>query len=239
MKYIIANFKLNGQKEDIANYCNSLNSIINLPQNMIVCVPSIYTMQAANLLVGNNICVGLQNISEYTSGAYTGEISAKMALDCGAKYTLIGHSERRNIFGESNVQINNKMLSALDAGVKVVLCIGEKAEEKQQFENIVAKQIETAFKNIDKFENIIVAYEPVWAIGTGVKPSTQDIRSAIKYIKQFIYKTYKANVKVLYGGSVNSKNSSDILHIDEVDGVLVGGASLDAQEFVNIYNSQF
>lgn len=237
MKYIVANFKLNGNNGFINDYLKHINKLVKKPTNMLIALPSPY-LYMANAFAKNNIMVGSQNISEYTSGAYTGEVSASMVADLGASFTLIGHSERRNVFGEEFCQISNKIQVATKAGLKVILCVGEKLEDKSKYKSVIGAQLKSALTNAD-LSNIIIAYEPVWAIGTGKVATLNDIVKVHKYIKDYIQKNYGVNMPVLYGGSVKASNSKDILSLDVVDGVLVGGASLKPDEFNCIYKSQF
>lgn len=237
MKYIVANFKLNGDSQFLKQYCTDINNFVNNPQNMLISLPSAY-LHFAEHFARNSIAVGAQNISEYTSGAYTGEISANMVVDLGATFTIIGHSERRHIFGETNQQIANKIQVALNSGLKVILCVGEKLEDKENYKTIIANQLQSALENVD-LGNIIIAYEPVWAIGTGEVATTEDIIRVHDFIKQYVLQHFNKNVAVLYGGSVKPSNSAEILALNQVDGVLVGGASLKAKEFSDIYKSQF
>ena len=237
MKYIVANFKLNGNSQFIADYCKDINTCVNNPRNLLIALPSPYLF-CASKFAKNNIGVGAQNISEYTTGAYTGEVSALMAKDMGASFTLIGHSERRNVFFETNEQIAKKVEVALKNNLKVILCVGEKLDEKSKYKSVIAQQLKTALKNVD-LSNVIIAYEPVWAIGTGKVATLNDIKKVHSYIKDFTAKNFGTSLPVLYGGSVKASNSGQILKLAEVDGVLVGGASLKANEFAQIYNSQF
>ena len=236
MKYIVANFKLNGSIEFIKNYCKDINNIVNNPNNMWIALPNVY-LNFAKDFAKNNIVIGAQNISAYNSGAYTGEVSAQMAKDVGAQFTLIGHSERRHIFGESNEQIAKKIQLATQNNLKVILCVGEKLEEKAKYKSVIASQLKLALQNAD-LSNIIIAYEPVWAIGTGKVATIKDIIKVHDYIKGYLQKYFGTELPVLYGGSVKASNSKEILSLSQVDGVLVGGASLKAEEFAKIYFSQ-
>jgi triosephosphate isomerase len=194
-----------------------------------------------NTLSNNNVWIGAQNVSEYTSGAYTGEISANMLTDSCIKFCLVGHSERRHIFGETNEQTNLKIVRLLENNITPLLCIGETLDEFNDNAtfDILAEQIKFAFDKLDstQLQKIILAYEPVWAIGTGRTPTIQDIERTITFIKDYVSENYKISPAVLYGGSVNTTNSADILDIPCVDGALIGGASLDAQKFNDIANS--
>ena len=237
MKYIVANFKLNGDTQFISDYSKNLNRLVRKPKNMMVTLPYVY-LNSVKLFSKNGIVIGSQNVSEYDTGAYTGEVSAKMVADIGAKFAIIGHSERRHIFGETNEQIAQKVKQAQKNNLQVILCVGEKLEDKTKYKSVISAQLKTALQGVD-LSNIIIAYEPVWAIGTGEVATLKDIIKVHKFIKEFINKNYEADMPVLYGGSVKPSNSSDILKLNIVDGVLVGGASLNPQSFVDIYNSQF
>lgn len=237
MKYIVANFKLNGDLQFIKNYAADLNLQVNKPTNMMIALPNVY-LHLKKHFVKNSILIGAQNVSEYQKGAYTGEVSAKMLSDIGADFVIIGHSERRHVFGETNEQIAAKVKIALQNGLKVILCVGEQLEEKNKYRFVISEQLKTALKDVD-LSNVIVAYEPVWAIGTGKVATTKDIIKVHDYIKQLVNKKFNYNVPVLYGGSVKPNNSAEILALSQVDGVLVGGASLNAEEFSKIYLSQF
>ena len=237
MKYIAANFKLNGDLQFIEDYSKKLNKLIKKPTNMLIALPFIY-LNNAKALSKNGVLVGAQNLSEYEAGAYTGEISAKMIADVGAQFVLVGHSERRHVFGETNEQIAQKIKQAIKNNLKVVLCVGEKLEDKSKYKSVIAAQLKSALAGVN-LSNIIIAYEPVWAIGTGKVATTKDIVKVHSFIKEFVLKNYSVNLPVLYGGSVKPANSAEILKLDVVDGVLVGGASLKPADFVDIYNSQF
>lgn len=237
MKYIVANFKLNGSKQFIDDYCKDINKLVNKPANLLIALPSVY-LHFANDFAKNNIQIGAQNISEYACGAYTGEVSANMVKDMGATFTLIGHSERRNVFGENLETIAKKVKLATQNNLKVILCVGEKLEDKAKYKSVISGQLKSALNQAD-LSNIIIAYEPIWAIGTGKVATTKDIVKVHSYIKDYVLKNYSTNIKVLYGGSVKASNSAEILSLKEVDGVLVGGACLKADEFSKIYFSQF
>ena len=237
MKYIAANFKLNGDLQFIEDYSKKLNKLIKKPTNMLIALPFVY-LNNAKSLSKNGVLVGAQNLSEYESGAYTGEISAKMIADVGAQFVLVGHSERRHVFGETNQQIAQKIKQAIKNNLKVILCVGEKLEDKTKYKSVISAQLKSALEGVD-LSNVIIAYEPVWAIGTGEVATTKDIIKVHFFIKEFVKKNYSVNLPVLYGGSVKPANSAEILKLDVVDGVLVGGASLKPADFVDIYNSQF
>ena len=182
-------------------------------------------------LKDSRIEVGAQNCHENENyGAFTGSINSKMLKDVGAKHVIIGHSENRQ-HGESNKKINNKIKSALKSGLKVIFCIGETLQEKKKKKTyqILKNQIKTGLDKVKNKKNIIIAYEPVWSIGTGLIPKSNELIKIITFIK----KKYK-NLKVLYGGSVNSKNINELKLIENIDGFLIGGSSQDAKKFIDI-----
>ena len=191
---------------------------IKTKNTVILCPPYIY------LKKGENYILGAQNCFYENEGAYTGEISPKMLKDLGCKYVIIGHSERRNILNETDLEINKKFKACLLNNLKPVLCIGEKLGEDRK--EVLKKQLKEDLKGV-KDKNIIIAYEPVWAIGTGKTPTSDDILDSFNFIKKIIPES-----RVLYGGSVNSKNIQEIIQI--TDGVLVGGASVNKNEFLKM-----
>ena len=229
-KILIGNMKMNLTYPEIKEYIEKMKEY----NKFIICPSSIYIPY----FIDNGFEVGMQNISEYGQGAYTGEISVTQANSMNIKYSLIGHSERRNKFNETDEIINNKLRKTVSNNINAILCIGETLEEKEKLltKEVLKKQIISDLNEVDEFylKNIIVAYEPVWAIGTGKVPSMEDIEEIIKYIKQIINDYYGFNPKVLYGGSINENNINDLIKIDNVDGFLVGGACLVPEKFIKI-----
>ncbi len=229
-KIVAGNFKMNLTLDEIKDYINKFN-VEN--ENVIICPPFIYLPYFIN----KKYMVGAQNVAFEDSGAYTGEISPKQIKSMGITYTIVGHSERREIFNETDKIINKKIAKALENDLKVILCIGETLEERKNnlTEEKIQKQLENSLQNISNFDNIIIAYEPIWAIGTGIIPTIDEITSTVNYIKGTIKTLYKLeNIKVLYGGSVNDTNVEEINKIKVLDGFLVGGASLDPDKFKKI-----
>ena len=201
------------------------------------------SLQAATR--GTNIKVGAENVHWAEKGAFTGEISAKMLVELGVEYVIIGHSERRQYFGETDETVNARMKAALAAGLKPIVCVGETLEEREggKTEEVVTRQTVAAFKDIDKDEldNIVIAYEPVWAIGTGKTATAQDANDTIKVIRDTMAKLYcpkcaENRVRIQYGGSMNPKNASELMAMPEIDGGLIGGASLKAEDFSKVVN---
>lgn len=221
-KIIVGNFKMNLTKEEILSYIKEMKKS-KYHKKAIYCPSSIYIPY----FIEANLKVGVQNISSFEVGAHTGEISAKQIKSVGASYVIIGHSERRE--KETEEEIQKKIEKAIKENLKVIFCIGEKEEEIEKREEILKKQIENSIENMPK-ENIIIAYEPVWSIGTGLTMKKEEIRKVSLYIKSVV----KEKCKVLYGGSVNEKNIEDLSKIEEIDGFLVGGASLNPEVFLKM-----
>ncbi len=236
-KLIVANWKMNNSFADIQDYVKELRRQVKGDGNIVVCVPSVMLKDFSTSARGI-AQAGAQNCHYAEKGAFTGEVSAKMVKDAGATYVLVGHSERRENFNEKNEFLNKKLNSALSCGLKVIFCVGEKLEEKTKYKSVLKKQIIEGFAHVKDFANIIVAYEPVWAIGTGMVATDLDIERAHKFIKSVVKEYFGAVVPVLYGGSVKPSNAKEILANPEVDGVLVGGASLNASDFASIILSR-
>ena len=226
----IANWKLNGNIDFLNQYFQKLSLSSN--NCVIICPPSIYLN---NITINHkNLFLGCQDVSSYQEGAYTGELSAKMLADNKIQFCLVGHSERREYFNESNKSVSSKSFNLINNGVMPIVCIGETLKEKENnlTEEILRKQIEESIPDISDFNNTIIAYEPIWAIGTGLTPSLKDIAGVHEFIKNHD-KRYN-NFSVLYGGSVKATNSIDITNLESVDGCLIGGASLKVDEFNSI-----
>ena len=242
-KYAMANFKMNKTLSEVEEYFSSLvPAVKDLSSNILIAVPSVFLKTAVEKVKGSKIMIAAQNMNENEKGAYTGEISADMIASVGADAILVGHSERRNIYNETNEMVNKKVLRALKSGLVCVLCIGETLYERknQLTEQVLQKQITEGLKSIyaNELKNIIIAYEPVWAIGTGVTPMDVEIIETLKLIRKVLASMYDEQIAnevvVSYGGSVNEENCKEISKLEGVDGVLVGGASLDAQKFTKI-----
>lgn len=206
---------------------------------VVICVPFTNLETALELTKDTNIKVGAQNCHFEKSGAFTGEISADMLAEMNVEYVVIGHSERRQYFGETDVTVNKRTRAALAAGLKVILCVGEMLEEREQgvTEEIVGLQTKVALMGVsaEEMKNVIIAYEPVWAIGTGKTATSQQANEVCAYIRGVLAKLYGAScaegVTIQYGGSMNPKNAAELLAQPDVDGGLIGGASLKAADF--------
>ena len=235
-KLIVANWKMNFFYKQAYNFCKKIISKKKqIKNNFIICPPSSLIFRLSNRF--RQINFGAQDCSAVNEfGAYTGDINSKMLKDINCKYTLIGHSERRELYKEDESLISLKILSALKSNIKPILCVGENLNQKRRGDTkkILKYQLNKVLLKKKEFKKVIIAYEPVWAIGTGKTPSIEDISNTILYIKNVLAKKssiYK-NVLVLYGGSVNTNNSKLFLNNINIDGLLVGGASL-------IFNSFF
>ncbi len=212
---------------------------------VIVCPPSVYLEMSSDYAEESVLSVAGQNVSEFENGAYTGEISATMLDAMGVEYCLVGHSERRKYFNESNKQLSQKVDRLLDNNVKPIFCIGELIEERNADDhfNVVKSQIEEGLFHLsnDEFSNVVIAYEPVWAIGTGVVATPEQAQEMHAYIRSLLVEKYGKemadNTTILYGGSCNAENASTLFANEDVDGGLIGGASLKAGDFVKIVES--
>ena len=234
-KYIIANFKMNKNLDACLEYMDVFKQF-KMPSNklVIICPPDYAVDNFAKELEGKKNCfVGAQDSASEKDGAFTGELSATMIKSTGAKYVILGHSERRTKKNESNQEINKKVKLAVEAGLIPIVCIGEKLDEIKRKKSVLQKQLFESLDGVDP-QKVIVAYEPVWAIGTGKTCELKDIELAHSYIKQKVQSKFGVDVTIVYGGSVKPSNASIILKNELVDGVLVGGASLDPHGFFEI-----
>lgn len=207
--------------------------------DVVLCVPFVDIPAAVEAAAGSNIKIGAENIHFKESGAYTGEVSAEMLKEIGAEYVVIGHSERRTYFGETDQTVNLRTLAALNAGFKAIVCVGETLEQRElgYTETLLKYQTKMALTNVtaEQLKNVIIAYEPVWAIGTGVTATADQADEGNGYVRAAIAEAYGADVAetvtVQYGGSMNAKNADELLSKVNVDGGLIGGASLKAEDF--------
>lgn len=228
-QFVIGNWKLNGNNEQIRTVLGAIAKN-SFTANIGVCVPSPYLALAAETLGNSAIQLGAQDVSQYTSGAYTGEVSTSMLKEVGCKLVLIAHSERRQLFGETTQSAAQKIRQCIASGLLPVYCVGESTEERHagKMQETIGAQLE-AVKDLP-IGQYAIAYEPTWAIGTGASASPEQIAE----VHQFIKSRLGEQTQVFYGGSVKGSNAGDVLATQGVDGVLVGGASLSAQEFAEI-----
>jgi triosephosphate isomerase len=236
-KLIVANWKMNGTTEKIANDLSAYSSseITNMA-NVIIALPAPYLYQA--LKIKPKFKIASQDVSRFTDyGAYTGEISSKMLLDFKVEYTIVGHSERRSNFGESGTVLAKKLGNVINVGITPIFCIGEEqsVRDSGKYNEFLLNQLELLTQLNTDIKELIIAYEPIWAVGTGVVPTGLQIGEIVNLIHSFVQKTLpRAKISVLYGGSVTAKNIAEILQIADIAGVLVGGASLKVDEFTAI-----
>lgn len=234
-KIVVANLKMNLTVIEISNYLEEIKDIIN-SKRVVICPTNIYLPY----FLKKKYSVGIQNIAETEEGAYTGEVSASQVSSMGVKYAIVGHSERRQLYNETDTVVNKKVLLGIKNKLTIILCIGETKEEKDMLktDRILKRQIINALRDIDNKEikNIIIAYEPIWSIGTGNVPMNKDISTITMFIKGIVNNIYheEIDMPVLYGGSVNEKNIEELNKIEEISGVLVGGASLKPEKLEKI-----
>jgi triosephosphate isomerase len=237
-KIIAANWKLNCSLDFLKHYFNKINSNDIKPGVCgIISPPLVYIQNCSLHLKSSSLFLGAQDCSLYNKGAYTGENSASMLKDNNCQFCIVGHSERRQIFGETSKDVKKKAENLINQGINPIICVGETLAEKNagSTKNILYEQLSNSLPEKSSSNSIIIAYEPIWAIGSGLVPSLEEINDIHSYIKSDINK-FK-NYKILYGGSVKSSNVKEILNLENVDGVLVGGASLDPIEFTKILNA--
>ena len=244
---IAGNWKMNLTSSKAKAVIEELKPLVAGKDNCttILCVPFVDIATAVEAAKGSNIKIGAQNVHFEEKGAFTGEIAADMLLEIGAEYVIIGHSERRQYFGETNETVNKRVLAALKAGLKVILCVGEVLEEREQdiTAEIVSLQTKIALLGVDEemMKNVIIAYEPVWAIGTGKTATAEqadEVCGIIRNVLEIKYgKTVAEATTIQYGGSMNAANSAELLSKDNVDGGLIGGASLKPADFSVIVNN--
>lgn len=247
-KYLVAgNWKMNGSRTSVQELLEGIvgASFKSAHVDLAVFPPFPFLEQAEQILKGTNIAWGAQNLSDKPSGAYTGEISASMLLDFGCKYVLVGHSERRSLYGEIDEIVATKFAAACDTGLTPILCVGETLEEREQeiTNQVVSRQID-AILNLDngvqRLKNAVIAYEPVWAIGTGLTATSEQAQEVHVQIRAQIAKhsaDIAENLQILYGGSVKPDNAKSLFAMADIDGGLIGGASLKANDFIQIGQS--
>ena len=224
-------------KSFINSVVDNLSEVENA--NIVFCPP--FT-GLSNLNIKPPFYLGAQNCYFKDSGAFTGEISLDMLLECGVNYIIVGHSERRHIFNEDNELISKKIKKIITAGINPILCIGETLDDRNNGKayEVIEKQLEFGLERIKSISNIVIAYEPVWAIGTGLTASVEKINDMHSYIRKILNKLFNNinidNIPIIYGGSVNTENADELISIKSVNGFLIGGASLDVVKFVDIVN---
>ena len=242
-KIIEGNWKMNMLPNEAIQFIEELAPLVKNTENeVILCVPYIDLFYALLTAQNTNIKIGAQNMHFAENGAYTGEVSGKMLKSINVEYVIIGHSERRQYFNETDETVNKKVKAAFENGLKPIVCVGETLEQREsgKVEEIITNQTKLALDGLtnEQVENTIIAYEPIWAIGTGKTATKEDANDAVKAIRKKIAEIYGQNVAdgviIQYGGSVKSSNASELFSMSDIDGALVGGASLKADEFSKI-----
>ncbi len=242
-KTIIAgNWKMNANKDSVKSLIGGiLSGIGGINSEVVVCVPFPYLAQVESLIDGSDLRLGAQNLNINPKGAFTGEVSAEMIKDFGVKHVIVGHSERRSFYGETNTVVAEKIKAALDAGLTPLLCVGELLEDREtgKTEAVVEEQINAVIElvGIDSFNNIIIAYEPVWAIGTGMTATPEQAQEVHLFIRNLLGKSSEniaQKTPILYGGSMNAANAAVLISCPDIDGGLIGGAALKAEDFLQI-----
>ena len=237
---IAGNWKMNNTPAQTTALINEMKPLVaGADCEVVLCVPFVDIAAAVEAAKGSNIKIGAENVHFKASGAYTGEISADMLVAAGVEYVVIGHSERRQYFGETDQTVNLRSLAALNAGLKAIICVGETLEQRElgYTETLLKYQTKMALTNVTKeqLKNVIIAYEPVWAIGTGVVATAEQADEGNGFVRAAIAEAYGADVAetvtVQYGGSMNAKNAAELVAQVNVDGGLIGGASLKAADF--------
>lgn len=239
-RLVMGNWKMHGSLDQNAQLLNQLIAGLgnaHSQTDIVVCAPHPYLAQLQQLLSGSPIQWGAQNMSEHEAGAFTGEVSATMLKDFGCQWVLLGHSERRALYGETDTLVLAKTQAALQAGLTPVVCVGEtEAEHEQnQTQSVILQQLQQLLElSPDLLRRLVIAYEPVWAIGTGKSASPEQAQSVHAYIRGLLQQAEAPSVRILYGGSVNPTNAADLFKMPDIDGALVGGASLKANDFLSI-----
>ena len=233
---------MNASKESVNSLIEGiLSGMSDVSSEVIVCAPFPYLSQVESLINNSDLKLGAQNLNVNLKGAFTGEVSADMIKDFGAQHVIVGHSERRSLYGETSTVVAEKTKAAIDAGLTPLLCVGESLEEREsgRTEAVVAEQLNAVISllGIDAFDGIIIAYEPVWAIGTGLTASPEQAQSVHLFIRKLladISERVAQKTPILYGGSMNAGNAADLISCADIDGGLIGGAALKADDFLQI-----
>ncbi len=243
-KAIIAgNWKMNLTPSEGVKLVNELKPLVkDADCEVVVCVPATDIQAVGEAIKGSNIKLGAENVHFKDSGAYTGEISAAMLLELGVEYVIIGHSERRQYFGETDETVNLRTLKALEKGLTPIVCVGETLEEREtgKTEEVLKRQITVGLKGVEDLTKLVIAYEPVWAIGTGKTATSEQANETIGFIRKTLAENFcekcAAKVQIQYGGSMKPANCKELMAMEEIDGGLIGGAALKAADFAAIVN---
>ena len=247
-KTIIAgNWKMNKTATETKKFAEEFKALLPKSKwcDVVLCVPSVDISAAVRAFKDSRIAVGAQNLFYAPSGAYTGEVSAEMLRDLGVKYVIVGHSERRAMFGETDATVNKKVHAALEAGLNPIICVGESLDQREMgvTMDLIALQVKSALSGVaaENVRRCVIAYEPIWAIGTGKTATGEQADEVCTFIRATVRTLYGAriarSVTIQYGGSMNPGNAAELLSHEDIDGGLIGGASLDANKFMAIVNA--
>jgi triosephosphate isomerase len=241
---IAGNWKMNGSLPSVIELVEGIKAGSAGNAELAVCPPAVYLMKVGGMLADTDIAVGSQNVCDQEAGAFTGEISATMLVECGCRYAIVGHSERRSLYLESDQLIAARFAMALGAGLTPILCVGETLDEREQdvTEAVVARQIDAVIDlcGIDAIGKAVIAYEPVWAIGTGKVATPEQAQAVHAFIRGKLSQAdaeVAQQLRILYGGSMNPSNAAELLSQTDIDGGLIGGAALKADDFLAIAQS--
>lgn len=239
---VAANWKMNGTLASLRPLVDGIIAGLDSHAEVALCPPAVYLDEVAGRLAGTEIGLGAQTLSEHQAGAYTGEVSAAMLNDYNCRFAIVGHSERRSLYGEDDTAVAHKFRAAKGAGIKPILCVGETLAERdaEATETVIGRQLDAVLAVCDArddFAGAVIAYEPVWAIGTGRTATPEQAQAVHAFIRARLEAAYEglgAETRILYGGSVKADNAAELFAKTDIDGGLIGGASLDAQAFLAI-----
>lgn len=241
---IAGNWKMNSTIEEAIQLVEEIKrNELKKDREVVLCVPYTTLAKVGEVIVGSEIKLGAQNLHWEDSGAFTGEISPLMLKELNTDYVIIGHSERRQFFNETDETVNRKLKKALEHGLKPIVCVGETLEQRQdqRQEEIIKEQLLEGLKNLNKedLNNVVIAYEPIWAIGTGKTATSEDANGMCKFIRKIIDEIFTGTgdvIRIQYGGSVKPSNVDELMNMSDIDGALVGGASLKSDDFIRLVN---
>jgi len=242
---VVGNWKMNGTRASSELLAKGIVAgLVSDHADIAVCAPYVYLPYIAEVVKGTELALGSQNVADQASGAYTGEISATMLKEIGVTYALVGHSERRSYYGDTDASVAARFKQAQEQGIIPILCVGETLEEREQDKtfSVINKQLDAVIDlvGIASFDAAVIAYEPVWAIGTGKTATDEQAQEVHYYIRQYIAakdQVIADKIQILYGGSAKPDNAKGLFAMPDIDGGLIGGASLDAESFLKIFNS--
>lgn len=238
---VVANWKMHGSRQTVVELINGVISEANHFPNteVVICPPAIFLMQAAELVKSSSLRVGAQNVNAHSEGAYTGEVAPSMLCDAGCDYVIVGHSERRTLYNETDEEVAAKCVAVIAEKMTPIVCVGETLAEREnnQTEKVIQRQLQVVLAAMKEIEKCVIAYEPVWAIGSGKTATAQQAQAVHQLIRSWLCDVNNAagkKVRIVYGGSVKAGNASELFAMPDIDGGLIGGASLIIDEFVAI-----